>query len=142
MIASTQSDKETRGVPTFISPVMVLVALSLAIVSALHLAGHVHGRRPPFNATHAGLAESVIAVVLFGAVLYMLREPTHAKTAGIASLSFAILGFLVGLRFTTLGGDRPDIAYHLVLLPVLLACLIVLVRWSATARAARRIVRT
>jgi len=41
---------------------------------------------------------------------------------------FAIVGFLIGLRFTLEGGNAIDIAYHVSALPVLVITLVALLR--------------
>jgi Na+-transporting NADH:ubiquinone oxidoreductase subunit NqrB len=107
---------------------MISVAATLAVASGLHLSGTAQGRSAPFDAVHAGIAEAVIGVVLVAAAFAMLLLPAPARSIGIAATGFAVAGFLLGLRFTTLGGHRPDIAYHLTVLPVLLASLLILVR--------------
>jgi hypothetical protein len=106
---------------------MLFVAVTLGAASALHLSGAVHGS-PPFDPDHAGLAEALIGVVLAGSALVMLRAPARARVAGLAGTAFAVAGFGVGLAFTVRGGHAPDVAYHVVLLPVLLAAFVVLVR--------------
>jgi hypothetical protein len=111
---------------------MIFESTTLAVASALHLSGVVHGRSAPFNGIHAGAAEAVIGVVLAGAAIAMLRTPALARTIGLAATGFAIIGFLVGLRFTTLGGHIPDVAYHVTLLPVFIASMIVLLRAGRT----------
>jgi hypothetical protein len=107
---------------------MAVEALSLAVASALHLSGQVHGRSAPFDADHAGIAEALIAAVLGAAVLTMFRAPARARAVGIAATGFAIVGFLVGLSMTARGGDLPDIGYHVTVLPLLIGSLVVLVR--------------
>ena len=108
---------------------LAAVATSLAVASAMHLAVRVHGRaEPPFDADHAGIAEAVIGTVLVIAVVVMLRSPARARLAGLAAAGFATAGFLWGLSITARGGHWPDIAYHLVVLPVLVGSLVVLVR--------------
>ena len=107
---------------------MVFEAATLAVASALHLSGHVHGRSEPFDADHAGIAEAVIGAVLAGGAVAMLRAPARARTAGVAATGFAIVGFLVGLSITARGGRLPDVAYHVIVLPLLIAGLIVLLR--------------
>jgi hypothetical protein len=47
----------------------------------------------------------------------------------------ATVGFLNGLTMTARGGDLPDIAYHLVVLPVLIASFIVLLRAKDVTKA-------
>jgi hypothetical protein len=107
---------------------MVLESISLAVASALHLSGLVHGRSEAFNAVAAGAAEATIGVVLAGAAVVMFRAPARARTVGLAALGFAVVGFSFGLRFTALGGHIPDVAYHVTLLPVFIASMIVLLR--------------
>jgi hypothetical protein len=108
--------------------IFILVAASLVIASTVHLAGLVHGRGGSFDPDHAGIAEAVIAAVLTGAAITMWRSPRYARKAGLAAATVAIVGFLVGLRFTLGGGDRPDIAYHLIGLPILVGALLALRR--------------
>jgi hypothetical protein len=117
-----------------IAGVMIFESTTLAAASALHLSGSVHGRSAPFNAAHAGVAEAVIGAVLLGAAFAMLRFPRRARALGIGATVFAIIGFLVGLRFTTLGGHVPDVAYHLTLLPVFVVTLVVLLRMGDGVR--------
>ena len=107
---------------------MLLQAATLVVASALHLTGHVHGRGAPFDGEHAGIAEAIIAVLLAGAAAAMLRAPDRARSIGLAANGLAIAGFLNGLAFTARGGHAPDIAYHLVMLPVFAANLVVLLR--------------
>jgi hypothetical protein len=107
---------------------MIFVAATLAVASGLHLSGSAKGQAAPFDATHAGIAEAVIGVVLAAAAMAMLRWIRSARLVGITAIVFAAAGFLVGLRFTTAGGHRPDIAYHLIILPVLVAMLFILLR--------------
>src|SRR5438132_481215 len=111
-----------------LAAVMAVVAVSLAIASALHLAGLVHGRGEPYDADDAGIAEAVIGFVLAAAAVAMVRAPARARTVGLAATGFAIVGFGVGLTITAQGGHAPDIAYHLAVLPVLLATFLVLLR--------------
>jgi peptidoglycan/LPS O-acetylase OafA/YrhL len=111
---------------------LLFVAGTLGVASALHLSGNVHGSAP-FDADHAGIAEAVIGLVLAGCASIMLRAPARARTAGLAGTVFAIVGFGVGLSFTTQGGHAPDIAYHVVVLPMLLAVLVALVRHTPHA---------
>ena len=107
---------------------MAFVAVTLGVASALHLSGQVHGRGKSFNPDGAGIAEAVIGVVLAAGAIAMVRGPARARTIGIVVNGFAIVGFVFGLTMTAQGGDAPDIAYHLVVLPVLIAGVLVLVR--------------
>jgi hypothetical protein len=118
----------TRGVrPRQIAWILLVIAGTLGVASSLHLAGTVHGTSP-FDAEHAGIAEAIIGTVLLVGAIAMLRRPRLARTVGLAATGFATIGFLVGLSFTTRGGRAPDIAYHLVILPVLVVCFVSLAR--------------
>jgi hypothetical protein len=100
-------------------------ALTLAVISPLHLSGVLAGGAKPFNPTAAGTAEALIGVVLLLGALGLLR---NRRNTAIAAVAFAIVGFLVGLSFTLRGGDATDIAYHATLLPLLLFTLVALAR--------------
>ena len=52
----------------------------------------------------------------------------RARTVGLGATGFAIAGFLLGLNFTARGGHLPDVAYHVVMLPVLIGGLVALLR--------------
>ena len=120
-----------RSVTRLVAGLMLFEAATLAVASALHLAGGVQGRSAPFDPDGAGIAEAIIGVVLVAAAVIMLRSPAHARAVGIAATSFAIAGFLLGLNFTARGGHLPDIAYHVVMLPILAGGLIALLRTRA-----------
>ena len=116
-----------------IAALLIFESTTLAAASALHLSGFVHGRSTTYNATGAGVAEAVIGAVLLFAAVAMLHFPGRARAVGLAATGFAFVGFLVGLRFTTLGGRVPDIAYHVTLLPVFAATIVVLLRMGKQA---------
>ncbi len=117
-----------------VAAVMLVEAASLVVASTIHLTGHVTGRAPIFDADDAGIAEAVIAAVLLAGALAMYRFPGRARTVGLAATGFATAGFLIGLRMTAAGGHWPDIAYHLTVLPLLIASLVVLARSGARVR--------
>lgn len=125
-----QRSKVVAGLATL----MAVEAVSLAIASALHLSGLVHGRSASFDPDSAGIAEAVIGVVLGSAAVAMIRVPGPARTVGVAATSFALLGFLVGIGETASGGDIPDVAYHATVIPLLIGQLVLLVRTSRIAR--------
>ena len=55
---------------------MAFVAATLAVASAAHLSGHVHGRSAPYDADHAGIAEAIIcAVLVYGALWASMVKP-------------------------------------------------------------------
>ena len=107
---------------------MAAIAVTLGLASVLHLSGGVHGRSAPFNATHAGVAEAVIGIVLAVGAAAVVRFPERARPIALGAVSFATVGFVVGLNFTARGGHLPDVIYHVALLPVLLGSLVVLLR--------------
>jgi hypothetical protein len=111
-----------------LATVMAAIAVTLGCASALHLTGGVHGRSSPFDATHAGVAEGVIGIVLAGGAAGVVRFPMAARPIALSAIGFATVGFVVGLNFTTRGGHLPDIIYHVALLPLLLASLVALLR--------------
>jgi hypothetical protein len=103
---------------------MLVAALTLFVASAIH-AG-VLGALDPFEA--AALPEAIIGVVLLaGALSALLWWPSSWPFAFGATL-FAVLGTLVGMRFTLPRGDAGDIGYHVSLLVMLLVLSVLLVR--------------
>ena len=117
-----------RRAVTRVAALMVFVAATLAIAAALHLSGLVNGRSSPFDADHAGIAEAIICLVLATGAAAMLGLPRRARAIGVVVNALAIAGFVLGLTMTARGGHVPDIAYHLVILPMLVASLVVLLR--------------
>ena len=113
---------------------MGFVALTLAVISPLHLSGALGGGTKPFNPTAAGIAEALIAAVLTAGALALARDTARSPGAAIAATAFAIIGFLVGLSFTVRGGDAIDIAYHATMLPLLLLTLAILFQNRRPAR--------
>ncbi len=108
---------------------MAFEAATLAVVATVHLAGYTPaGSKPPFDASHAGVAEAIIGVALAYGAIEVLRSSSRAWAAAVATTSFAILGFLVGLTITTQGGDVPDVIYHLIMLPIIITSLVILLR--------------
>jgi hypothetical protein len=107
---------------------MSLEAASLAVIASLHLSHVLAGGKNPFRATDAGIAELVIGLVLLYGIVELLRRSTSGSGVALATLVFAIVGFVVGLTFTLRGGDAIDIAYHATVLPLLVATLFLLQR--------------
>jgi hypothetical protein len=113
-----------------IAALMTFEATTLIVASVLHLSGAVDGEEPPFDPSRAGIAETLIAVVLIvGALALNCRR----KTLAVGTVAFAIAGFGVGLSMTALGGASGDIAYHATMLPILAITLIQLARLNPTA---------
>jgi hypothetical protein len=111
-----------------VAALIAFVALTLAVVSALHLSHVLDSGSKPFNPTAAGIAEALIGVVLGVGAVALLLPSRHAREIGIGATAFAIVGFVVGLSFTARGGGEIDIAYHAVVLPLLLVTLLALRR--------------
>jgi hypothetical protein len=102
--------------------------LTLAVVSTLHLGRTLGGGSRPFNPRAAGIAEAVIGIVLAAGLIALLLDSRGGRRVALAATAFAIVGFLVGLTFTIQGGDPFDVAYHAVMLPVLVVTAIGLLR--------------
>jgi len=98
---------------------MAFVAATLAVVSPWHLGD---------GGASAGIPEAIIGIVLAGGAVLVWRRGPRARIAGLATTGFAIFGFLVGLSFTSRGGPVVDLAYHLAILPVLVATFVALFR--------------
>jgi hypothetical protein len=107
---------------------MCAVAATLAVMSFLHLSGILAGGTKPFDPSGAGVAEAVICLVLSYGATGLLRTWPRAQKVALAATGLAIVGFIIGLRFTLEGGDAIDVAYHLSGLPILLVTLIALLR--------------
>jgi len=111
-----------------ISRLMIFEAATLVVASTIHLSGADQGGGTPFSPNRAGIAEAVIAVVLIAGVVALGRG---ARGLAIASVVFAVAGFLVGFSMTVRGGAAVDVAYHAIMLPILLLTLVQLVRSRA-----------
>jgi hypothetical protein len=103
---------------------MGLEALSLAVFSTLHFSGAIHGGSTNGSASDAAIPEAVICVVLAGGAVSLRSVRAAGRRAAIAATGFAILGFVVGLTSTLESGPAIDLAYHLTVLPLLVATLL------------------
>ena len=111
---------------------MGAVATSLAVMSGLHLSGTLGGGTRPFDPSGAGIAEAVICLALGYGAIRFLRQRPGAHAVALATTGFAIVGFLIGLGFTLGGGGAIDIAYHAVMLPLLLFTMVAVLRLRPT----------
>jgi len=102
---------------------MGLEALSLAVFSTLHFSGAIHGASTTGAAPAAAVPEAVICVVLAAGAVSMRSARARSRRDALAATGFAILGFVVGLTSTLNGGPVIDLAYHLTVLPLLVATL-------------------
>jgi len=76
----------------------------------------------------AGIAESVIALVLLAGLAWTWIRPRSVRAAGLAAQALALLGTIVGIFTIVIGvGPRtvPDIVYHIVMVIVLAIGLLV-----------------
>jgi hypothetical protein len=112
---------------------MLFESATLAAVASLHLGGMLGDGSEPFDPTAAGVAEAIIGVALAAGAAALLCKSARAREIAVATTLFAIAGFVLGLTFTVRGGGAIDIAYHVVMLPLLLLTLIVLLRSGALA---------
>jgi hypothetical protein len=103
---------------------MTAEAATLAAAATLHLTRALDSGSKPSNPSGAGLAEAVICVVLFAGAAALFRDPVRGRTAALGAVGFAIFGFVVGLTFTISGGAAVDLAYHAVMLPILIASVV------------------
>jgi peptidoglycan/LPS O-acetylase OafA/YrhL len=97
---------------------LALEALMFLVAAAIHLGALAEG----YGHRRAGTAETVIAVVLLAGLACTWGKPPWPRNAAVAVQAFALLGVLVGLFTIAVGvGPRtvPDVAYHLVVLGVL-----------------------
>lgn len=123
-----QTAAAAAGVARRVAALAAVIAASLAVAAALHLSGAVSGRSAPYDARSAGIAEALIGVVLAATAAALARSAPRARRAGLLGFGFAIVGFGVGLSMTAQGGHWPDIAYHVAVLPLVIACFVALAR--------------
>jgi hypothetical protein len=104
-----------------IAGAMGLEALSLAVFSTLHLSGAIHGASTDGGPSDAAIPEAVICVVLAAGAVALVSARAGGRRGALAATGFAILGFIVGLTSTVESGPAIDLAYHLTVLPLLVA---------------------
>ena len=83
-----------------------------------------------YEDTGAGIAESVIAVVLLGGLVMSWRRPEMTRDAGLAVQTFGLLGTCVGISLLILVGPRTalEITYHIAMFVLLALGLFVTLR--------------
>lgn len=107
---------------------MAVIAVSLGIMSYLHLTDALPRGSAPFVSNDAGIAEAVIGVVLLAGALAVWRIPDRARPAALSAIGFAIVGFVIGFSITATSGVAVDIAYHATVLPILAVTMVLLLR--------------
>lgn len=97
---------------------LAVEAVAFLLAASIHRGFLVSG----FQHQSASTAESVIAFVLFVALLLTWVRPGNMRLLGLLGQGFAFLGTLVGVFTIAIGvGPRtvPDLAYHAIILVVL-----------------------
>lgn len=110
---------------------MMFEAATFIIAALVHFGVLVGG----YEHQEAGVAESVIAVVLLGGLVLSWMRPGWTREAGMGAQGFALVGTLVGVFTIVVGiGPRtaPDIAYHIGIVGVLVWGLMVAMRASTS----------
>lgn len=113
----------TRTIRLFLLVEAAAFAAAALVHSGYLVAGYQH--------TRARIAEAVIAIVLIAGLTATWLHPASSRLAGLAVQGFALLGTFVGLLTIAVGvGPRtaPDLAYHAVMVAVLVWGLIVTAR--------------
>jgi hypothetical protein len=108
-------------------------AATLAVMSGLHLTGALAGGSKPFDSSGAGIPEAIICIALAVGAVALGRGAPGSRRLAIGALSFAILGFVIGLSFTVRGDDGVGITYHATVLPLLVLTLGSLLGRTTTA---------
>ena len=126
--------RRQAGVDRRFAAVMLAEAATFGVASYLHLDGRIPLGFTTITGEHfsrASVPEAIIGAVLAAGAVVVGVAPGRARTAAVGATGFAVLGVLAGLGFV-LTSSRPhiagDLAYHLTILLVLLAGLVVLVR--------------
>jgi hypothetical protein len=112
------------ALPPRLRAVLILMctgAISLAVVSPLHLSGLLEG------GAGAGIAEAIICGALVWGAISVFRAPPHWRAVSLGTTAFAIVGFAYGLSVTSRGGVLANVAYHSAALPLLMVTFGILV---------------
>ena len=113
----------TKAIRIFV----VFEGIAFAAAALTHFGVLVSG----YEHQKAGIAESVIATVLFVGLILTLILHRSTRGIGLAVQGFALLGTLVGMVTIAIGiGPRtiPDITYHIAMVVVLVWGLVTLLR--------------
>lgn len=102
-----------------IAAAMGALATSLATMSILHLSGTLDPDASPGGVNEAGVIEAVICVLMIAGAVALVSDARGGTGIALASLAFAMVGFLVGLTVTIRDGQAIDAAYHAIVLPLL-----------------------
>ncbi len=106
---------------------VVCEGIAFAAAALTHLGVLVRG----YEHQQAGIAESVIATVLFVGLMLTFIFDRATRGIGLVVQGFALLGTLVGIGTIAIGiGPRtiPDITYHIAMVVVLVWGLVTMLR--------------
>jgi dolichyl-phosphate-mannose--protein O-mannosyl transferase len=106
---------------------MLFEATTFVVAALIHFGVLAHG----FEHQKAGIAESVIATVLLTGFAWSVASRRSSRLIGLIAQGFALLGTLVGVFTIAIGvGPRtvPDVAYHVLIVIVLISGLVVAAR--------------
>jgi hypothetical protein len=110
---------------------LLIEAATFFIASSIHGGFLIHG----YAHRAAHVAETVIGMVLLAGLAVTWIGGVWVRRAGLGAQAFALLGTLVGLLTIALGvGPRtvPDVAYHILIVAVLISGLFVSARRAGT----------
>lgn len=112
---------------------MLLAALTLLAASAIHFGITVRlgpvSIYDPFPG--ARIPEAILGLALLAGSLFVLARWPGAWGAGLGTTLFTLLLTIYGLTVTVSSGSTGDIAYHITLLAMLLAILVLLLTPAA-----------
>ena len=106
---------------------LLLEGTSFVVAGLVHRGVFVLG----YEHHEASIAETVIGVVLLAGLSLTWILPARVRVLGLAAQAFALLGTLVGAFTIAIGvGPRtpPDVAFHVSILVVLIAGLVLVTR--------------
>lgn len=110
--------REVIAMAKWIRIFLLVEAAAFLAAASIHLGFSSFG----YEHREAGIAESVIAAGLLVGLVWSGVRPASTGRAGLAAQGFALFGTLVGLVTIAFGvGPRtiPDLAYHVVILALL-----------------------
>ena len=115
-----------------IERIRVFLALQVAVFVSAALV-HFEVLIDGYDDAAAGIAESVIAIVLLAGLVLSWLRPESTREAGIGVQAFELLGTCVGTTLVVLVGPRTvlDVTFHIVMLALLVVGLAVALRSPA-----------
>jgi hypothetical protein len=115
-----------------IERIRLFLALEIAVFVSAALV-HFEVLIDGYDDAGAGIAESVIAIVLLAGLVLSLVRPQATREAGLVVQAFGLLGTLVGTTLLLTVGPRTtlDVTFHVIMLVLLVTGLAVTVRSPA-----------